>query len=288
MTSQQTWAGAFIKRLASRLRAEGIEIGCVIIDENRTRRTNPVDHLLMVAHRQAKVARCSLATSLLRLVVFRIWMNLRDASSAATRADLPQGLRVFRVPSVNSEEAIKAVHDSGCEATCLLGTRILTKPTIQELGHLILNGHASDPRFVRGRPPVLWEVLNGDTHICVTVHQAIEKLDAGPIFGQRHQPIIYSGGLAATVRATMEQALVVMTDLFGDVLIGAHANTITPVEFTPGPVRTLPAIYQLTRAEVLCRRRTRSNRLECVSERTACSPAALPLSEAPNVQNIPR
>src|SRR6185503_1245654 len=148
----------------------------------------------------------------------------------------------------------------GCDVSCLLSGRILTKSTIQELGHLILNGHASDPRFVRGRPPVFWEVLNEYRDICLTVHQAVEKLDAGPIYGQRLQEIIYCGGLGATMGATMKLARVRMTDLLAEVLIGIHAHTIKPIEFSPGPVRTIPGISELIRAEILCRRRSKGIR----------------------------
>jgi methionyl-tRNA formyltransferase len=138
-----------------------------------------------------------------------------------------------------------------------LGGRILTKSTIQKLGHLILNGHASDPKFVRGRPPVFWEVLDQRRHICLTVHQAVEKLDAGPIYGQRLQEIVYCGGLGRTMSATMKLARASMTDLLAEVLIGIHAHTIKPIEFSPGPVRTVPRISELIRAEILCRRRSR-------------------------------
>ena len=257
MTSQEAWAGSFIRRWLSRLRSEGIEIGCVVVDENRTRRTNLVNHVLSVAKRQAKVARSSLPGALLRLVVFRLWSNFGRRDEAVTGTDLPEAIPSFRVPSLNSAEAVDAVHACGCDASCLLGARILTKSTIQELGHLILNGHASDPRFVRGRPPVFWEVLNGDWHVCLTVHQVVQKLDAGPIYGQRLQEILYCGGIGATIRATMQQALVTMTDLFAEVLIGLHARTVTPIEFNPGPVRTLPRISQLIHAEILCRRRSK-------------------------------
>jgi len=257
MTSQETWAGFFIQRWWSRLRVEGIEIGCVVIDENLTRRTNLINHILSVAKRQAKVAGSSLPGALLRLVVFRLWSNFGRRDKAVAAAHLPDAIPSFRVPSLNCAKTVDAVRACGCDASCLLGARILTQSTIQELGHIILNGHASDPRFVRGRPPVFWEVLNGDGHICLTVHQAVQKLDAGPIYGQRLQEILYCGGIGATIRATMEQARVTMMDLFAEVLIGMRARTITPMDFTPGPVRTLPRISQLIRAEILCRRRSK-------------------------------
>ena len=257
MTSQADWAGFFIQRWLSRLRVEGIEIGCVVVDENLTRRSNLIDHILSVAKQQAKVARSSLPGALLRLAVFRLWSNFGRRDRAVAVAHLPDAIPSFRVPSLNCAKAVDAVHACGCDASCLLGARILTKSTIQELGHIILNGHASDPRFVRGRPPVFWEVLNGDGHICLTVHQAVQKLDAGPIYGQRVQEIRYCGGIGATIHATMEQARVTMTDLFAEVLIGMRACTITPIDFSPGPVRTLPRISQLIRAEILCRRRSR-------------------------------
>jgi methionyl-tRNA formyltransferase len=231
-----------------------------VIDENRTKRTNLVNHILSVAKRQAKVAGSSLPIALLRLVVFRLWSNFGRREEAVAVADLPETIPSFRVASINSAEAVDAVHACGSDASCLLGTRILTKSTIQELGHIILNGHASDPRFVRGRPPVFWEVLNGDGHICLTVHQAVQQLDAGPIYGQRLQEILYCGGIGATMRATMKQARLTMLDLFAEVLIGMHNRTITPIEFKPGPVRTLPRISQLMRAEILCRSRSKKFR----------------------------
>jgi hypothetical protein len=257
MTSQPAWAGYFIQRWRSRLGAEGIEIGCVVVDQNRTRQTGPVTHILSVAKRQAKVAGSSLPLALLRRVVFGLWSNLGRPKEAAADDGLPEAVASFRVPSLNSEEAMDAVRACGCDVSCLLGGRILTKSTIQKLGHMILNGHASDPRFVRGRPPVFWEVLDERRHICLTVHQAVEKLDSGPIYRQRLQKIIYCGGLGRTMRATMRQARVSMTDLFAEVLIGIQAHTIKPIEFVPGPVRTVPRISELMRAEILCRRRSK-------------------------------
>jgi len=216
--------------------------------------------MLSVAKQQSKVAKSSLPGALLRLVVFRLWLNLGRRGEAVIVADLPEAIPSFRVASLNSAEAVEAVRACGCDASCLLGGRILTKSTIQGLGHIVLNGHASDPRFVRGRPPVFWEVLNEDRDICLTVHQAVEKLDAGPIYGQQMQEIIYCGGLGATIGATMKLARVRMTDLFAEVLIGIHAHTIRPIQFSPGPVRTVPRISELIRAEILCRRRSKGIR----------------------------
>src|SRR6185295_14175986 len=96
MTSQESWAGSFIQRWLSWLKVEGIEIGCVVIDENRTRRANLVTHMLSVAKRQAKVASSSLPAALLRLVVFRVWSNLGRRDEDLTVAELPAGIPIFR------------------------------------------------------------------------------------------------------------------------------------------------------------------------------------------------
>ena len=261
LTSQEAWAGYFTQRCRRRLRAEGIEIGCVVVDENRTKRTRPIRHLLSVAKQQSKVAGSSLSFALVRLAVFRLWSHLGCPKEVVQGEGsvLPDDVPSFRVPSLNSAEAVSAVRASGAEVSCLFGGRILTGTTIRELGHLILNVHASDPRFVRGRPPVFWEVLDErrHRHICLTVHQAIEKLDAGPIYGQRLQEIMYCGGLGRTMGATMKLARTSMTDLFAEVLIGVHAHTVKPIAFSPGPVRTVPRISEIIRAEILCRRRSR-------------------------------
>ena len=257
MTSQVARAGFFIQRLGDRLKGEGIEVGCVVVDDNQTKRACLAGHVLSVAKRQAKVAGSSLSGALLRLVAFRLLSSAGRRYENRAVAGLPNAIPSVRVSSLNSAEAVNAVRAHDCDATCLLGGRILTKSTIQELGHVLLNGHASDPRFVRGRPPVFWEALDGHRHICLTVHQVVPRLDAGPIYGQRLQEILYCGGIGATIDATMRQARVRMTDLLAEVLIGMRAGTIVPMEFRPGPVRTLPRVSQLIRAEIVCRRRSR-------------------------------
>src|SRR5688572_31735277 len=109
MTSQPASAGQFIQNWQSRLRAEGIEIGCVVVDENLTRQTSFVSHALSVARRQSKVARCSLPTALVRMVAFRLWSNLGLTKERVADNGLPEAVPSFRVPSLNSAEAVSAV-----------------------------------------------------------------------------------------------------------------------------------------------------------------------------------
>src|SRR5438093_296068 len=104
MTSQETWAGFFIQTWLSRLRVEGIEIGCVVLDENRMRRANPVSHMLSVAKQQSRVAKSSLPGALLRLVVFRLWLNLGRRGEAVIVADLHETIPSSRVAWLNSAE----------------------------------------------------------------------------------------------------------------------------------------------------------------------------------------
>lgn len=68
----------------------------------------------------------------------------------------------------------------------MVGPAILGIP---RLGCLNLHGSLL-PRY-RGRVPVNWAILNGETETGVTLHYMVEKPDAGDIVAQRRVPIAF-------------------------------------------------------------------------------------------------
>lgn len=88
----------------------------------------------------------------------------------------------------------------------MLGREILSAPRLCGL-----NLHGSLlPRY-RGRAPVNWVLVNGETETGVTLHVMVEKPDAGDIVGQERVPIDFED-TALSLYAKMEKAAARLLD----------------------------------------------------------------------------
>ncbi|MGK4428095.1 bifunctional UDP-4-amino-4-deoxy-L-arabinose formyltransferase/UDP-glucuronic acid oxidase ArnA [Yersinia enterocolitica] len=67
------------------------------------------------------------------------------------------------------------------------------------------NLHGSLLPKYRGRAPINWALVNGETETGVTLHQMVKKADAGPIVGQ-HKVMISESDTALTLHAKMRDA----------------------------------------------------------------------------------
>jgi len=248
-------ARVFLLRNAPALREIGVEAPLVVLDEDRPSQSAPWRELWRVARRQARVAGCPTPVAATRLVVYRA-LTRSNAGSEPPAPPFPEGVQAVRVPTLNSPLAAEAIRTAGCGFVCLMGARYLTRRTLQRIGVPIVNIHSSDPRWVRGGPVVVWEVLAGRTHITLVVHEVNEVLDSGAILAQAAQPLLYQGGLGATTTATLTAARPIMADLFDRVIRDQVAGTPRRTEFTPGPLKVTPSVRESLWAEIVCRRRT--------------------------------
>jgi methionyl-tRNA formyltransferase len=149
------------------------------------------------------------------------------------------------------------VRAAGADLVCLMGARILTKETLAALNRPAINIHSSDPRFMRGAPSVVWEVLDRRKSITLTIHQVTPELDSGDILLQRELPIRFSGGLGATLERTFVDSVPVITRLFAETIVGLKNRRLTPQPFAPGPLRVTPKCTQTLAAEFRCRANTK-------------------------------
>jgi folate-dependent phosphoribosylglycinamide formyltransferase PurN len=246
----------FANTYCEALREQGIEIAVAVLDDQEEKRQNHLRHARNVAARQARVAGCSVPAMLARIVVYKSLTRSRGA--AAPGSNTPTGtVATVHVKTLNSDEAVDAVRSRGCEMVCLMGTRIITNKTLGDLGVPVVNIHSSDPAFVRGGPPVVWEILDRRDSIMLTIHDVIEKLDAGAILRQVAHPICNEGGLAATISSTMRSAKPEVAELFYRTLVDCKHGEFQRTEFVPGVLRVTPSIAETLRADRLCRARSR-------------------------------
>jgi hypothetical protein len=247
---------AFVAEHLSWLKNEGADLVLVLLDENAAKKQNLVKHGYRIARRQARKAGCSTLTSLARILFFRFICKLTSTAQGNQIPPFPRDLHVVTVPTLNSTAATQAVRAASADLVCLMGARILTKETLAALNCPAINIHSSDPRFMRGAPSVVWEVLDHRKSSVLTIHLVTPELDSGDILLQRELPIRFSGGLGATIERTFLASIPVITRLFAETILGLQNRRLTPQPFAPGPLRVTPRCMQTFVAEFRCRANT--------------------------------
>ena len=245
----------FVNDFQLMLLERGIEIAVVVLDD-QVEKGHRLRHAWNVAKRQARVADCFVPQMICRIVVYKGMTRL--ARRVKEHVPVSESVAVVRVPTLNSAEAVEAVRSRACGLVCLMGTRVISKEALTDLSVPVINIHSSDPSFVRGGPPVIWEVLDGRESIALTIHEAVERVDTGAILRQAAHPILYAGGLGKTVGATMLSAQPKVARLFFDVITEYKEERLERTEFTPGPLRVTPSVAETLRADRFCRRSRRA------------------------------
>lgn len=98
------------------------------------------------------------------------------------------GLPVFQPEDVNNENFLKTIKKLNPEIIVIvsyhkiIGNKILKK-------YSVINAHGSLLPKYRGRAPINWAIINGETKTGVTVHYVAETLDSGDILVQEEVPI---------------------------------------------------------------------------------------------------
>ena len=64
-------ARLFIERHQQTLLEEGVFVRLLVVDENARKRQNPIKHAMRVASRQARIAGCSTAHALIKILTYK-------------------------------------------------------------------------------------------------------------------------------------------------------------------------------------------------------------------------
>lgn len=124
-----------------------------------------------------------------------IWRKWHDACMPVTQVCSFESLRdtgipVYFVDDINSKRAAQEISSLSPDLGVIVGGRIL-KDRITQLPRLgTLNIHKHDATKYRGSPQIGYpERKNNDTHLGVTIHFAISKVDQGDIVSMAQIPI---------------------------------------------------------------------------------------------------
>lgn len=242
----------FVGSHYNELKEYGLKSCTIILDTNDDKKSNFLAHSIKIAKRQSKYANCHWLMHYFNILFFKVITRNRVQTHSADSL-IPREIKVFEVGNLNSSKCIEIVKAHGCDAICLMGTRIISAKTLKSLGAVqIFNVHSSDPTFVRGGPPVFWEVLAGEKFIVVTIHKVLAALDAGEIYMQRKIPIAYNTDLGITLSQTMANAVPIIAALFSEVLQLMLKGNLTAKEFEHGILRVTPSVFDVVKAKLIC------------------------------------
>ncbi len=103
------------------------------------------------------------------------------------------GIQILQPDNVNSgafRNTIKSLSPD-LNLSCSYD-QIIRKPILHSAPLGFANVHAGDLPFYRGRNVINWAIINGETHIGITVHYMDESIDTGDIISQTTIPIEWS------------------------------------------------------------------------------------------------
>lgn len=133
-----------------------------------------------------------------------------------------RGIPVFAPAGVGAPEWRARIADLSPEAIFSFYYRHLIRPEILDLAPAgAYNLHGSLLPAYRGRAPVNWVLVNGETRTGVTLHHMVAKPDAGDIVGQRAVDIASEDTALSLYRKLCRAA----TDLLGETLPLIAAGT---------------------------------------------------------------
>lgn len=150
----------------------------------------------------------------------RIWF--RSVAELARSAHLP----VVSPADVNSEEAAAAIAARKPDLLLSFYFRQMMKPRTLSLaaaGALNLHGSLL-PRY-RGRAPVNWVLVNGETETGVTLHYMDEKPDHGDVVAQRRVAISRDDTALTLTRKLAAEARLLLRDAYPALLRGEAPRT---------------------------------------------------------------
>jgi len=138
-----------------------------------------------------------------------------------------------RVTDVNLPENIQLLRTIRPDFLFSFYYRFMIRPEVLETARRgALNMHGSYlPRY-RGRVPVNWAVINGETETGATLHYMVEKPDAGDIVDQERAPIEFTDTALDVFHKVTEAAVRVMARAW-PLLLSGKANR-APMDLAAG------------------------------------------------------
>ncbi len=136
------------------------------------------------------------------------------------------GIEVVPAESINSKEYLQTAEALvpdvivSVAAPEIFRRGILDTPRIK-----CINIHSGRLPIYRGMMPNFWQLLHGEQHATITVHEMAEKLDAGNIIKTKEFPLKEQDSLDRVIVGTKQEGARLMVDVLCDIQSGKLDTT---------------------------------------------------------------
>ena len=172
-----------------------------------------------------------------------------------------RGIKCVKPKSPNTHEWIERIKGENPE---IIFSFYYRKMLSREILGIPRNGaynlHGSYLPSYRGRCPVNWVIINGETHTGVTLHEMVQKPDAGPIVAQKRVNIAHDDTALTLFRKLEQTAEAMLADtlpcmklgkfqkLSQDLSLGSYYGGRKPEDGRISWQKNADEIYNLVRA----------------------------------------
>lgn len=140
------------------------------------------------------------------------WARVRGRSAA--RQTRKSGMARLDTRSVNSEDYLRRVAVLAPDVIVSVAAPEIFKAALLSIPRLgCLNVHSGALPSYRGMMPVFWQLLAGESTAVVTVHQMVERVDAGRILGIAKVPLRKHDRLARAMVAAKRAGAHLLVDV---------------------------------------------------------------------------
>lgn len=123
------------------------------------------------------------------------------------------GIPYYPCPDVNSKEFLSWVDNQSADLFISMSfNQILRKKIIEMPKYGFINCHAGALPFYRGRNPLNWVLINGESTFGITVHYVDEGIDTGDIIVQKEYAISDSDNYATLLQIAHSECAAVLVD----------------------------------------------------------------------------
>ena len=158
---------------------------------------------------------------------FRVKLRGDSIARLAKEKNLP----AVECASVNDPAYIERVREINPDIVASVAAPEIFKKGILDTPALgCINIHSGRLPVYRGMMPNFWQLLHGEQHAVVTVHEMVEKLDAGDILGTLQWPLKENDSLDRVITGTKQDGARLMMDVMLNMKRGQAQ--VTPLDMS--------------------------------------------------------
>ncbi|GJQ59518.1 MAG: formyltransferase [Candidatus Scalindua sp. AMX11] len=142
------------------------------------------------------------------------------------------GIPCYLPEDINTHEWISRIEALSPDIIFSFYYRNLVSRKILDIPRLgAINLHGSLLPKYRGRCPVNWVLVNGETETGVTLHYMVEKPDSGDIIAQRKVPIFFEDTAYSLYKKIEKEAVAILDETFPLIKAGKN-NRVSQASFS--------------------------------------------------------